>query len=65
MLWTFVRMTTDSDGHSMRERMLAGDLYIADDPELAEHSLRAMDLLDAFNARYPATPASRPAGAPN
>lgn len=34
----------------MRERMLAGDLYIADDPKLAEHNLRAIDLLDAFNA---------------
>lgn len=33
----------------MRERMLAGDLYIADDPELAEHQLRAMDLMEAFN----------------
>ncbi|MEV0808864.1 maltose acetyltransferase domain-containing protein [Micromonospora sp. NPDC050200] len=32
-------MTTASDGHSMRERMLAGDLYIADDPQLAEHNL--------------------------
>jgi maltose O-acetyltransferase len=41
-------MTTDSDGRSMRERMLAGDLYIAD-PELGEHHLRAMDLLEAFN----------------
>lgn len=34
----------------MRERMQAGDLYIADDPELAELSLRAMDLTEAFNA---------------
>jgi maltose O-acetyltransferase len=34
----------------MRERMLAGDLYIADDPELAEMSLRAEDLMAAFNA---------------
>jgi len=34
----------------MRERMLAGDLYIADDPELAERNLRAMDLMEAFNA---------------
>jgi maltose O-acetyltransferase len=38
------------DGRSMRERMLAGDLYIADDPELAERNLRAMDLMEAFNA---------------
>jgi maltose O-acetyltransferase len=34
----------------MRERMLAGDLYIADDPELAGHNLRAMELTEAFNA---------------
>jgi maltose O-acetyltransferase len=34
----------------MRERMLAGDLYIADDPELAEQSRRALDLMDAYNA---------------
>ncbi|WP_432933127.1 sugar O-acetyltransferase [Microbispora sp. CA-135349] len=43
-------MMSDADGRSMRERMLAGDLYIADDPELAEHHLRAMDLMEAFNA---------------
>ena len=30
--------------------MLAGDLYIADDPELAEDSLRAMTLTERFNA---------------
>jgi len=34
----------------MRDRMLAGELYIADDPELQEAMLRAMDLMDAFNA---------------
>lgn len=34
----------------MRERMEAGDLYIADDPELAEMSTRALDLMDAYNA---------------
>ena len=28
-------MTSEPDTRSMRERMLAGDLYIADDPELA------------------------------
>ncbi len=38
------------DSRSMRERMLAGDLYIADDPELAEGSSRALDLADAYNA---------------
>ncbi|WP_119731572.1 sugar O-acetyltransferase [Thermomonospora amylolytica] len=46
----------DSDGRSMRERMLAGDPYIADDQELAELGLRAMDLMEAFNA----TPARDP-----
>lgn len=43
----------------MRERMLAGDLYLAEDPELAELHLRAMDLTDAFNstsARDPQEP---------
>lgn len=34
----------------MRERMLAGDLYLADDPELGEANARALDLMDAFNA---------------
>ena len=34
---------------SMRERMLAGELYLADDPELAAHNLRAMRILDRFN----------------
>jgi maltose O-acetyltransferase len=33
----------------MRSRMLAGDLYIADDPELEEQSSRALDLMDAYN----------------
>ena len=37
------------DGRTQRERMLAGDLYIADDPELAAESLRARTLLEAFN----------------
>lgn len=43
----------------MRERMLAGDLYIADDPELAEHSLRAMELMDAFNSTSARDPRER------
>jgi maltose O-acetyltransferase len=33
----------------MRERMLAGDLYIPDDPGLAEDHQRAMALQEAFN----------------
>jgi maltose O-acetyltransferase len=38
------------DARSMRERMLAGDLYIADDPELGEHGSAALDLMAAYNA---------------
>ncbi len=34
----------------MRERMLAGELYLADDPEIRELSLRAMDLMEAYNS---------------
>jgi maltose O-acetyltransferase len=33
----------------MRERMLAGDLYIADDPELAEQNAAALDVMAAYN----------------
>jgi maltose O-acetyltransferase len=40
----------NDDDRSMRERMLAGDLYIADDPELAEASSAALDLVQAYNA---------------
>lgn len=40
----------------MRDRMLAGELYIADDPMLAEEHQRAMALMEAFNR----SPASRP-----
>jgi maltose O-acetyltransferase len=46
-------MTDTADGadsRSMRERMLAGDLYIADDPELGELSSNALDLAAAYNA---------------
>jgi maltose O-acetyltransferase len=40
----------ENDTRSMRERMLAGDLYIADDPEIAEASARGLDLAAAYNA---------------
>ena len=33
---------------TMRERMLAGELYLADDPVLAEEQARAASLLDRF-----------------
>ncbi|WP_408962960.1 sugar O-acetyltransferase [Nonomuraea angiospora] len=50
---------SDFDDRPMRERMLAGDLYIADDPELAEHMLRASDLMEAFNATSARDPRER------
>ena len=43
----------------MRERMLAGELYQADDPEIAADSLRAMTLTERFNATPAADPAAR------
>ncbi len=43
-------MFDTTDARTMRERMLAGDPYIADDPELEELSLAARDLMDAYNA---------------
>lgn len=43
-------MGGDDDPRTMRERMLAGDPYLADDPELAEASARALDLMAAYNA---------------
>ena len=38
----------------MRERMLAGELYIADDPELAAESARARRLTHQLNMSDPA-----------
>jgi maltose O-acetyltransferase len=49
----------ESDARTQRERMLAGDLYIADDPELARESLRAAELTKAFNESPPADPHAR------
>jgi maltose O-acetyltransferase len=46
------------DPRSMRERMLAGDLYIADDPVLATEQQRAMALVEEFN-RSPASDSDR------
>jgi len=47
------------DNRSQRERMLAGDLYIADDPELARESRRAAELTKAFNDSSPSDPEAR------
>ena len=49
----------EADNRSQRERMLAGDLYIADDPELARESLRAAELTKAFNDSPPSDPEAR------
>jgi len=43
----------DDDARSMRERMLAGDLYIADDPAIGEMSMRAQGLTHRLNQADP------------
>ena len=48
-----------ADQRSMHKRMLAGDLCIADDPELARDNLRAMRLLERFNQSAAAGAAER------
>jgi len=42
------------EGRSQRERMLADELYIADDPQLAADNQRALTLTSQFNASDPA-----------
>ncbi|MFB9572757.1 sugar O-acetyltransferase [Streptomyces yanii] len=42
-----------------KQRMLAGDWYIADDPELRADTERRIELCEAFNAAARATPAAR------
>lgn len=58
---TIVRMPTDdyfaNDPRTNLERMLAGDLYIADDPEIARRLQRAMRLAARYQAVYPENPA--------
>lgn len=39
----------ERDDRSQRERMLAGDPYLADDPEIIDDALHARRLQDAFN----------------
>ena len=43
----------ERDGRTMHQRMLAGDAYIADEPEIEEASYAAWDLTAAFNATSP------------
>ncbi|MFF6998223.1 sugar O-acetyltransferase [Streptomyces sp. NPDC008313] len=40
------------DPRTQLERMLAGDLYIADDPEIAQRQQRAMRLASRYQAAY-------------
>jgi maltose O-acetyltransferase len=42
----------------MRERMLAGDLYIAEDPEIFEAANASLDLMAAYNATSPRSPSA-------
>jgi maltose O-acetyltransferase len=48
-----------SDGRSQRERMLAGDLYRGDDPEIARDDQRAMRLLTRYNENLAADEGDR------
>ena len=48
-----------ADGRSAKQRMLDGDLYIADDPELKADALRAWRLQDRFNSMAPDDPGAR------
>ncbi|CAN5899198.1 sugar O-acetyltransferase [soil metagenome] len=48
------------DGRTQRERMLAGDLYLADDPELGDEHRRAVRLVEAFNRTSIDDAADRP-----
>jgi len=43
----------DEGRKGMRERMLAGELYIADDPQLARESARAQRLTHEINTMDP------------
>lgn len=42
-----------SDEQTMHQRMLAGELYIADDPEIIKDSERAMELTHRINHADP------------
>jgi maltose O-acetyltransferase len=45
-------MAIDRGHRSERERMLAGEPYVANDPELQEASLRALDLCAQYNRTF-------------
>lgn len=57
-------MTSDDrpsqdDGPSQKEAMLSGELYIADDPEIAAEALHAAVLSERYNATSAADPEAR------
>jgi maltose O-acetyltransferase len=52
-------MTGTENPRSTRERMLAGELYIADDPELEADALRADRLMAEYNGTRADQPAER------
>ena len=54
-----IELPAPDDQRSQRERMLAGEPYIAEDPDLARESERAMTLAQRYNASSPADPAAR------
>jgi maltose O-acetyltransferase len=56
---TYRAVVTGDELRSQRERMLAGDRYIADDPVLTEESRRAAMLTKEFNESSPSDPAGR------
>ncbi|MDQ0779580.1 maltose O-acetyltransferase [Streptomyces aurantiacus] len=64
MKCTIVRMSTDhfaQDSRTNLERMAAGDLYIADDPEIIRRYQRAVRLAARYQAAYVEDPdAARP-----
>lgn len=49
-------VASSPQGRTVRERMLAGEPYIADDPELADLSRRAVRLQHEYAQRYPSDP---------
>lgn len=51
----------DSDQRSQRERMLAGDLYLASDADLTRESRRAGEMVQQYNGAPHADDASRSA----
>jgi maltose O-acetyltransferase len=51
--------TPSQDTRTQRERMLAGDAYVADDPELRRDSLHAATLVKRFNDSDPSRPEVR------